>query len=154
MDAIGLCGTFGVGYEGQNLDVFISGLIARGTRTLIDIRLNPVSRKRGFSKRFLASSLAEAGITYWHFPELGNPKWNRAGFAGPEPELRRARGFYSCMIAGESAQARLGEIASAARTGGVAVMCFESDQEACHRYVVLQELQRRLDLAEVIVPQG
>jgi len=145
-DSKGCCGIFGIGYEGQGVDEFISCLQTGGTRVLADVRLNPVSRKRGFSKRLLAASLAEAGIGYWHLPELGNPKWNRAGFGGAQTEVRRARWLYSAMLSQQPAQSRLEEIAGAARNGRIAVMCVEADEEACHRYVVLRELERLLEL--------
>jgi uncharacterized protein (DUF488 family) len=138
---------FGVGYEGQGIGEFISGLRSRGTRVLADVRLNPLSRKRDFNKRILAASLAEAGIGYWHLPELGNPKWNRAGFGGSQLEVRRARLLFSAMLSLQPAQTRLQEIADAARSGAVAVMCVEADGEACHRYVVLRELKRSPELS-------
>jgi uncharacterized protein (DUF488 family) len=140
------CGIFGVGYEGQSIDAFICGLLASGTRILADVRLNAISRKRGFSKRLLEASLADAGIGYWHVPELGNPGWNRAGFGGPAAEVRAARARFVGMIGGEVASARLEQIAAAARDGVVAVMCVEADERACHRYVIIQELCRRLHL--------
>jgi len=136
----------GIGYEGQNVDEFVARLTGSGTLILTDIRLNPISRKQGFSKRLLAASLAEAGIGYWHAPELGNPKWNRAGFGGSPAEVLAARERFALMIANETAGMRLDEIADAAITGAVAVMCFEADERACHRYVVLNELHRRLAL--------
>jgi uncharacterized protein (DUF488 family) len=141
-------GIFGVGYEGQSIDAFVCGLLASGTRILADVRLNAISRKRGFSKRLLEASLADVGIGYWHFPELGNPGWNRAGFGGPAAEVRAARARFAGMIGGEAASTRLEEIAAAARDGVVAVMCVEADEHACHRYVILQELHRRVDLCE------
>jgi len=137
-------GIVGIGYEGRDLGEFISFLTRTGTRILADVRLNPVSRKRGFSKRVLSASLAEAGIGYWHVPELGNPRWNREGFGGPPAGVREARARFKGMIGGEAPEARLDEIAAAARDGLVAVMCFEADERACHRYVVIQELHRRL----------
>lgn len=144
------CDIFGVGYEGRSIEEFISGLRSRETRILADVRLNPVSRKRDFNKRILAASLAEAGIGYRHLPELGNPKWNRAGFGGPQLELRRARALFSAMLSQQAAQSRLQEIADAARSGAVAVMCVEADEQACHRYVVLQELGCRLELSGAV----
>ena len=117
-----------------------------GTRILVDVRLNPISRKRGFSKRLLSASLAEAGINYWHVPELGNPRWNREGFGGPPAEVRKARARFKGMIGGETPEAELDKIAVAAQDMIVAVMCFEADELACHRYVVIQELRRRLAL--------
>jgi uncharacterized protein (DUF488 family) len=139
----------GVGYEGQGIDEFIDKLAVTGTRILVDIRLNPVSRKRGFSKRLLAAALAEAGIDYRHMPELGNPKWNRAGFSGSRAEVLAARERFSRMLDNEIGARRLDEIANAAAGGVVAVMCFEADEHACHRYVVLAELRRRLEQCRV-----
>ena len=141
-------GFFGVGYEGRSIEAFIHDLLASGTGILADVRLNAVSRKRGFSKRLLGESLAEAGIGYLHVPELGNPSWNRAGFGGAALEVRDARARFAGMIGGEAANARLEEIATAARDSVVAVMCVEADERTCHRYVILQELRRRLDLCE------
>lgn len=142
-------GLMGIGYEGQNLDEFIARLAGSGTRILADVRLNPISRKRGFSKRLLAASLADAGISYWHAPELGNPKWNRAGFGGSPVEVLAARERFARMIGGETAEMRLHEIADAAMEGVVAVMCFEADERACHRYVVVNEVHRRLAMCRV-----
>lgn len=135
---------FGIGYEGQSLDSFISGLQASGTTVLADVRLNAISRKKGFSKRALAEALDNAGIDYVHAPELGNPNWNRSGFGGTPAEVSEARGRYAGMIESETAAARLEQFAAAARAGSVAVMCVEADDHACHRYVILQEIQRRL----------
>lgn len=137
-------GIIGIGYEGQDLDQFIARLAGSETRILADVRLNPISRKRGFSKRLLASALAEVGICYWHAPELGNPKWNRAGFGGNLADVLAARERFACMIGSEVAEMRLDEITDAAMAGVVAVMCYEADERACHRYVVLNEVHRRL----------
>ena len=130
----------------KSIDAFICGLLSSGTRILADVRLNAISRKHGFSKRLLGASLADAGIGYWHVPELGNPGWNRAGFGGPAAEVRAARARFAGMIGGKAASARLEQIAAAARDGVVAVMCVEADERACHRYVIIQELYKRLDL--------
>src|SRR5215475_5885808 len=89
----------GVGYEGRTIDDFVVDLAARGVEVLADVRLTPISRKKGFSKRQLAQALAAVGITYQHLPELGNPKDNRAGFAGDNDELNRARSLFSERIA-------------------------------------------------------
>lgn len=125
-------------------------MISGGAGILADVRLNAISRKRGFSKRLLGAALADAGISYWHVPELGNPSWNRAGFSGTPDDVREARSQFAGMIGGETADVRLEEIAAAAREGVVAVMCVEADERFCHRYVVLQELRRRLDLCAAL----
>lgn len=135
-------GVLGVGYEGKTPDEFIRELAASGTQLLVDVRLNPVSRKSGFSKRALSAALADAGIGYRHTPQLGNPVWNRSGFAGTAEEVRAARGRFGGMLTREEASAALRQIADAAACGVVAVMCVEADDRACHRYVILSELHR------------
>ena len=103
-------GVMGVGYEGKAADTFIRELVASGTQLLVDVRLNPVSRKRGFSKRALTAALADAGISYCHAPQLGNPVWNRPGFAGTPQEVRAARERFGGMLANEEAGAALRQI--------------------------------------------
>jgi uncharacterized protein (DUF488 family) len=131
----------GVGYEGKSIDAFIHGLLTSGVQLLVDVRLNAISRKRGFSKRGLSLALAHAGIDYRHVPELGNPGWNRAGFSGTAAELRAARMRFAQMLESEAANALIQEIADAATKGVVAVMCVETDDRACHRYVILDKMR-------------
>jgi uncharacterized protein (DUF488 family) len=135
------CGVFGVGYGGRSLAEFVHALTARGTSLLVDVRLNPVSRKPGFSKRSLSAALADAGIRYQHLPELGNPPWNRPGFAGSAAEAAAAHARYADLISGGEAAARIGEIAAAAATEVVAVMCVEADERSCHRQEVLDRVR-------------
>src|SRR5258707_759886 len=78
-----LSGLVGVGYEGRTVDELVAHLVAVGVSRLIDVRLTPISRKRGLSKTALGAALADVGIEYEHRRELGNPKTNRAGFTGP-----------------------------------------------------------------------
>jgi uncharacterized protein (DUF488 family) len=138
-------GVVGVGYEGQDLDSFLAGLTAAGVGVLVDVRLTPISRKRGFSKRALAEAVSNAGMEYRHLPVLGNPKPNRGGFAGTAAELAAARGRYSRLLADPVATAALDELAQLAGQQVVAIMCFEADEQRCHRQVVLAQLQRRGD---------
>lgn len=139
-------GVAGVGYEGQNLEQFVSSLLANNVDVLADIRLTPISRKRGFSKRALSEALREEGIEYRHLPILGNPKSNRTGFAGPESELLAARAHYEELLDVPGAHETLDHLTEVARTGRLALMCFESDDERCHRHVVLSLLYRRLEV--------
>ena len=57
---------FSVGYEGRDLDEFVRLLRAHGVTVLLDVRLNAISRKPGFSKTRLTAALADAGIRYRH----------------------------------------------------------------------------------------
>jgi len=55
-----------IGYEERTLEEFIEQLKLFNISTLVDIRENPFSRKKGFSKNALAQSLEENGIEYLH----------------------------------------------------------------------------------------
>ncbi|GIH69790.1 DUF488 domain-containing protein [Sphaerimonospora thailandensis] len=134
----------GIGYEGCDLDEFIRRLRREGVSLLVDVRLNPISRKRGFSKTALKNALADAGIAYEHMRELGNPKWNRAGFGGGAADLRTARGVYAERLLDTGALECLDRIADSARWQVVAVMCFEADQYRCHRDLVIEGVRERL----------
>ena len=136
-------GLVGVGYEGRTIDDLIGHLLALGVTRLVDVRLNAISRKPGFSKTALANALGDAGISYVHQREFGNPKASRAGFAGDDAELAEARAAFSALLQRSEAVDALDALAQASLQEGVAVLCFEADQRRCHRDVVLAEAQRR-----------
>lgn len=136
------------GYQGRTADELVEHLQALVVTRLVDVRLNPISRKPGLSKTALASTLADAGIIYEHRRELGNPKINRAGFAGSPAELAEARAWYREILHRPQADDALNSLAAAGRRERVAVLCFEADQSRCHRDVVLQEVQQRLTTAK------
>ncbi|MDQ3504076.1 MAG: DUF488 domain-containing protein [Actinomycetota bacterium] len=52
---------------------------------LLDVRLNAISRKPGFSKKRLTAALAAVGIGYRHARALGNPRDNREPFHSADP---------------------------------------------------------------------
>jgi uncharacterized protein (DUF488 family) len=60
-----------IGYEGRNIDQFLSILVENKIRVLVDVRKNAFSRKIGFSKKQLITTLEMRGISYLHLPELG-----------------------------------------------------------------------------------
>ncbi len=94
----------GVGYEGLDSDGLMSKLRLRGVRTVVDVRLNPISRKRGLSKTALKGRLAEEEIAYEHLPSLGNPRDNREGFAELSgPAAREAREKFCEMLESDAA---------------------------------------------------
>ena len=78
-----------VGYEDRDFKELLGSLVERRVSVLVDVRLTPLSRKPGLSKRKLESALAEHGIRYIHLPALGNPKDNRAGYRAHKPQSRR-----------------------------------------------------------------
>jgi uncharacterized protein (DUF488 family) len=135
----------GIGYQGLSLESFVERLLGDGIAVIADVRLTPLSRKPGFSKRALAQALDTVGIRYVHLRELGNPKWNRAGFGGDEAELRAAKRTYRDGLASADAQRALADLRGLAGTEPVGVLCFEADEDRCHRSVVLEVIRTRPD---------
>lgn len=138
-------GIIGIGYEGLTLEGLTDRLAAGGVATLVDVRLNAISRKRGFSKKSLQAHLLDHGIQYLHMPELGNVRDNRAGFSDPGSiEGNAARAKFEERLATPEAIARLDELVSLAESSHVAVLCFEARETECHRHEVLGAVRDRL----------
>lgn len=133
-------GLISVGYEGQTLGEFVDRLRSAGVDTVADVRLTPLSRRPGFSKRKLTAALADAGIEYVHLKELGNPKDNRDAFRGEAVEQGRRR--FRSLLANAEARVAITTLANRARHEVVAVLCFERDERHCHRDVVIEEVRR------------
>lgn len=131
------------GYQGRSIDDFVAALLAAGVAEVADVRLTPWSRKPGFSKTAMSARLATAGIGYRHFRALGNPKENREAFSGERIEQGLAR--FREVLDAEQAVHALSELAAAISDKKVAVLCFEHDERACHRQVVLERLHTFLD---------
>lgn len=131
-------GLVSAGYEGRSIDEFVGALQKHGVGTVVDVRLNAISRKAGFSKSRLRDALASAGIGYRHLRTLGNAKENREPFrTGRVEEGRRV---FREAIKAPGAEEELHELAELAADHVVAVLCFEADAETCHRQVVIDQV--------------
>ena len=64
---------FTAGYAGHDLDSFLRMLGEHQIQVIVDVRQNPVSRKKGFSRSRLSEFLSNHGIEYIHLRELGVP---------------------------------------------------------------------------------
>ncbi|SES32052.1 Uncharacterized conserved protein, DUF488 family [Streptomyces sp. yr375] len=127
-------GIVSAGYEGRNIEQFVEQLLARNVRTVADVRLTPLSRKPGFSKTKLTGALAEAGIGYRHLRALGNPKENRPPFW--EGRATEGRAVFRSLLDKDPAPQALDELFALAAKETVAVLCFEQDEDRCHRKVI------------------
>ncbi|HPG14405.1 MAG TPA: DUF488 domain-containing protein [Microthrixaceae bacterium] len=126
-----------IGYEGRTLDEFVDTLKQHRVQVLIDVRLTPLSRKRGFSKTALSTALTDAGIDYRHEPELGNPKDNRDAFRRGSTAARSRYLRHLSNGANTTYEATI----DAARTSRVALLCFERDHTQCHRSCITERAQ-------------
>ncbi len=133
-----------IGYEGQTQEAVIDRLVKAGVKTLIDVRAIAASRRAGFSKGVLASSLKAAGIDYVHLRALGTPKAGRdAAHAGRTAEMRA---IYEGHLAEPDAQIQLAEAGRIAAEGKAALLCFEAEACRCHRAIVADRLSQALGL--------
>ncbi|MGG7509372.1 DUF488 family protein [Plantibacter sp. YIM 135249] len=138
-------GLVGVGYEGRSIDEFVEGLAAWQVTKLVDVRLTPLSRKRGFSKTALKAALESADIEYVHMPELGNLKDNRDGYAErATPAADRARAQYVERIETPSGQQAISAIAQWASASRVALLCFEANERNCHREQIIERVLKSM----------
>lgn len=131
-------GLVSVGYEGRTIDDFVSDLQRAGVQTVADVRLNAVSRKAGFSKTRLREALAAAGIGYRHMRSLGNAKENRQPFW--DGRVDEGQRVFREALQAPDAEASLVELSELARDQVVAVLCFETDVDMCHRKVIIDHV--------------
>jgi uncharacterized protein (DUF488 family) len=133
----GLCT---IGYEGRSLEGYLNRLLMNGVTVLCDVRRNPLSRKYGFSKGTLSHSCEGIGIRYAHLPELGIATEQRRGLD--------TQADYDALFAvyerdnlpkQHKALTKIREwIDSGER---VALTCYESSPEQCHRHCVAEALE-------------
>lgn len=131
---------FSVGYEGMSVEGLAERLAQSGVTTLVDVRLNAISRRPGFSRKALAAAMEAAGIAYVHERELGNPKENRAAFQSDDRTEGRAR---MRAILENGAGEALDRVVELAETSKVAVLCVERDPAQCHRSVITEMVSER-----------
>jgi uncharacterized protein (DUF488 family) len=132
---------FTVGYERTTLAGLIAGLEENGVSLVIDTRDVANSRRAGFSKKLLAASLDEHGISYIHLRALGTPKAGReANRAGRIDEFWR---IYEASFQRPEAQLALLEAADLVREQPTALLCFCGDARKCHRHRIAEALEEK-----------
>lgn len=131
---------FTFGYEGLELEAFVSRLEVNGVGVILDVRELPLSRKKGFSKKSLGAALHENGILYLHLPALGCPKPIRDRYRQDGDWERYSKAFLRYL--GTQGEA-LDELAKLASEGGCCLLCFEADHTRCHRTYVARAVAER-----------
>jgi uncharacterized protein (DUF488 family) len=134
-----------IGYEGTEIDQFVSALVDFEIQQILDIREVPISRKRGFSKNKLASALDDRNIIYRHMKALGDPKLGREAMR--RGDYLAFVDIYSNHLACEVAQDALREAADCASVRTSALLCFERSPEKCHRRIVANAMEEMAGFA-------
>ncbi|MDE0267745.1 MAG: DUF488 domain-containing protein [Acidimicrobiaceae bacterium] len=125
-----------IGYERRTVQDLIGLLVDNGVTVLVDVRLTPISRKKGLSKTALAAALQAVGIEYAHERELGNPKDNRELFRQGSQD---ARNVYTAHMRNEASQA-VQKVIERTRSQYVALFCYERQHSQCHRSCIADEI--------------
>lgn len=140
---------FTIGYEKRNIDEYIGLLRKAKVEILVDVRQTAWSYKRDFCKTRFNEELSKAGIHYVHLPEAGNPKKFRAQARSIELCLKTYRNYLVETKAGlDSLKGVL--IAASSKKQNVCITCFERNVLNCHRSVITEFMQRRLERLQVI----
>lgn len=125
---------YSVGYEGMSVGGLAELLAQSGVKVLVDVRLNAISRRPGFSKKALDAAMQAAGIEYRHERDLGNPQDNRDAFrSGDEVGREEMRKRLN-----NGSRDALDRVIDLARSTKIAVMCVERDPSQCHRHVIVE----------------
>ena len=142
---------FTIGYEHTTQAGLIAALVANKVKTLVDTPDIANSRRAGFSKKLLAASLDEGGMTYLHLRPLGTPKAGRdANRAGRMDDFRR---IYMARFSEPDAQLALLEAEDLCRTSATALLCFCGDEKKCHRHIIATALEAKgLKRKEIAFP--
>lgn len=130
---------FTIGYEGRSLDEYLTLLRGAQVTLLVDVRRNPISRKKGFSKGPLSQACAAASIHYEHWPELGIASEKRKNL-GTQSALDALFDEYAREYL-PLQQESLVKLRVYLNEGQrVALTCFEREPERCHRHFVAEAL--------------
>lgn len=129
---------FTIGYEQATQAQVIAALKAAGVKLVIDVRAVAASRRAGFSKSILSSSLKDEGIDYLHLKALGTPKAGReAARAGRTAEMHH---IFEAHLTEPEAMLALDETADLAKARPAALLCYEADPACCHRRILTDRL--------------
>ena len=143
-----MCYVYTIGYESRSLDSFLDSLAQNHIEQVIDVRQVPMSRKPGFSKGKLSSSLENAGISYVHVKELGSSKEMRE-------RLHKTKDYDTFFFAYRyylsthfSLVQQTWELATQKRT---CLLCFEKKPSECHRSVIAEYLHTSMPNVDGVI---
>lgn len=126
-----------IGYEGKTSDEFIKELEKTQISIVIDVRENPNSRKKGFSKKILAETLSEKGIQYKHIAELGTPKDIRLEYKN-NGDIERLLNQYRIYL--DENPEYIEKLLDAIGNNSACLLCFEKYAAKCHRFIISEYL--------------
>jgi uncharacterized protein (DUF488 family) len=127
-----------LGYQSHTLLTLLDVLSANNVGVLVDVRQNPVSRKRGFSKSLLEESIRQSGIDYFHTPDLGTPPAIRNNYL-KSGNIKNALKEYEKHL--RARRQCLRSLLRKVSRRTFCLLCLESDYTSCHRSVIARVLK-------------
>ncbi len=140
-----------IGYEGLSIEGFILKLILRNIKLVIDVRKNPISMKRDFSKSRLKKYLDEVGILYVHIPEVGITTEKRKEYLTENKRTELFQWYEKNTLSNCSDSInRINELAA---EKNVVLLCYEKNPEDCLRFHVAgycHKISSNLDIKHIV----
>jgi uncharacterized protein (DUF488 family) len=130
-----------IGHSNRSIEQFTEMLTGQHIELLADVRRFPGSRRQPhFNSENLPKSLADAGIEYVHFPELGGRRKTSPDSPNTVWRNEAFRGYADFMMTPEfrAGIERLLRLAQEKRT---AIMCAEALWWQCHRSMIADYLK-------------
>ncbi len=135
---------FTIGYEGLSIEEYANKLIKNNIKLLVDVRRNPISMKRGFSKGDLTKVLEKLNINYIHVPSLGIASAKRKTLNSFEDYKKLFKEYTIENLSNNSNDLDLLK-SLLTKYKRIALTCFEKDHEYCHRGAIIKFIQARPD---------
>jgi uncharacterized protein (DUF488 family) len=126
------------GYQGESMESFFADLKSNNIQLLVDVRQNPFSFKKGFSKNQVELLSTQHGISYVHLKELGTPIPLRTMLkeTGDYKEFFRS---YEEIV--EEYLDSIEDLVALAQTTNICLLCFEKDHRMCHRDIIAKKVE-------------
>ena len=130
-----------IGHSTLPIERLIEALGSFEIKVLADVRSFPGSRRYPqFNRERLIVSLADAGIEYQHFPELGGRRRARPDSLNMTWRNESFRGYADYMET-EAFQQGIARLLDVARSRRTAIMCAEAVWWRCHRSLISDYLK-------------
>jgi len=136
---------FTIGFTKKNAEQFFETLIKAGVKCVIDTRLNNVSQLAGFAKqkdlKYFLDKLG--GIKYIHLLELAPTKDILNDYKKKQISWADYEKKFNTLMKGRKIENKI----SPELLDGGCLLCSEAEPHHCHRRLVAEYLQQRLDTA-------
>jgi len=129
--AVAETAVYTLGYEGLSIDAFLHLLIRHGLSRVVDVRMNAVSRRFGFTKRRLTDLCQRIETEYVHSPKLGIPSNDRKNLSSFESYQRLFETYEKTILPREAGV--IGQVARLMQEKPSVLICYEADVRYCHR---------------------